>query len=34
MDFLPLWKISKEKAKPVYDFNVEGGKDVLEQRLR
>lgn len=34
MDFLPLWKISKEKAKPVYDFNVEGGKDLLEQRLR
>lgn len=34
MDFLPLWKISKEKAKPVYDFNVEGGQDLLEQRLR
>ena len=34
MDFSPLWKISKENAKPVYDFNVEGGKALMEQRLR
>ena len=34
MDFSPLWKISKENAKPVYDFNVKGGKALLEQRLR
>ena len=34
MDFSPLCKISKENAKPVYDFNVEGGKSLMEQRLR
>ena len=34
MDFSPLWKISKANAKPVYDFNVDGGSDLLEQRLR
>lgn len=35
MDFLPLVKISQDpNSKPIYDFNVSGGADLLQQRLR
>ena len=35
MNFYPLVKISQyPNSKPIYDFNVSGGDDLLQQRLR
>lgn len=35
LEFEPFWKLGKDKdAKPVYNFEEEGGEGLLEQRLR